>query len=98
MAPTEEHQAAYPAHTMNASNKDDATVDVAADKEQLAAEDAQLDSGGINAADEVKGLKLALIILGLCFSNILTGLVCLLQDRSGGCPYELTCCCGRTSH
>ncbi|KAL8848316.1 MAG: hypothetical protein Q9221_006670 [Calogaya cf. arnoldii] len=31
-------------------------------------------AGAINAADEVKGLKLALIIVGLCFSNILTGL------------------------
>lgn len=32
-------------------------------------------AGDINAADEVKGTKLALIVVGLCFSNILTGLV-----------------------
>jgi hypothetical protein len=32
-------------------------------------------AGEINAADEVKGIKLALVVLGLCFSNILTGLV-----------------------
>jgi hypothetical protein len=31
--------------------------------------------GEIDAADEVKGVKLALVIFGLCFSNILTGLV-----------------------
>ena len=32
-------------------------------------------AGSINAADEVTGVKLALIVVGLCFSNILTGLV-----------------------
>lgn len=31
-------------------------------------------AGGTNAADEVTGIRLALIIIGLCFSNILTGL------------------------
>lgn len=32
-------------------------------------------AGDIKAADEVTGIKLALIIVALCFSNILTGLV-----------------------
>lgn len=31
-------------------------------------------AGAINAADEVTGIKLAMIVVGLCFSNILTGL------------------------
>ncbi|KAF1953775.1 MFS general substrate transporter [Byssothecium circinans] len=67
-ATSEEHQAADSSSAMNTTIKDDLTVDVTAEKEE------QTDAGGINAADEVKGLKLALIILGLCFSNILTGL------------------------
>ncbi|KAJ4357233.1 uncharacterized protein N0V89_001808 [Didymosphaeria variabile] len=74
MASTEEQKAADSAYAMDASKKDDATVDVAAEKEEQLVAEEQPDSGGINAADEVKGLKLALIILGLCFSNILTGL------------------------
>ena len=32
-------------------------------------------AGDIKAEDEITGIKLALIIVGLCFSNILTGLV-----------------------
>jgi hypothetical protein len=28
-----------------------------------------------NNTDEIKGIKLALIVFGLCFSNIITGLV-----------------------
>ncbi|KAF2437710.1 MFS general substrate transporter [Karstenula rhodostoma CBS 690.94] len=66
----QEHQAADSASTMNTGIKEDLTVDLAAGK----GEEHAVDSGGINAADEVKGLKLALIIFGLCFSNILTGL------------------------
>ncbi|KAH8692492.1 hypothetical protein GQ44DRAFT_780132 [Phaeosphaeriaceae sp. PMI808] len=51
------------ASATNTSIKDDVTIDVAADAQ----------SGLVNAIDEVKGPKLALIVFGLCFSNILTG-------------------------
>lgn len=76
---SEEQQAVDSASAMTTSIKADLTVDVAAEKEE------HPDAGEINAADEVEGLKLALIILGLCFSNILTGLVSLLRHHFGGC-------------
>lgn len=41
---------------------------------------------GFNAADEVTGIKLALVIVGLCFSNILTGLV----SEARICPKRMT--------
>lgn len=43
--------------------------------EEIVEDEPSSSTGGINAADEATGLKLALIVFGLCFSNILTGLV-----------------------
>jgi hypothetical protein len=40
------------------------------------------EAGEINLADEVKGVKLVLIVFTLCFSNILTGVVGGLEDSS----------------
>ena len=36
-------------------------------------------AGDILSTDEITGIKLALIIFGLCFSNILTGLVNIVE-------------------
>lgn len=44
------------------------TVDAERKREEAVA-------GDINTADEVTGIKLGLIVVALCFSNMLTGLV-----------------------
>ena len=53
--------------------------------EPLEAEDKKNEAaaGEINAADEVTGIKLALVVVGLCFSNILTGLVSRRHPKMG---------------
>ncbi len=62
------------------SNERSAAISQSYDAEKPRDEGA---AGSINAADEVTRIKLALIVIGLCFSNILTGLPSLMAISDG---------------